>query len=221
MKEENRKIKVELKSSDSQLSTFGLKAKYSSATIEAGCDEAGRGALAGPVVAAAVVLPENFDNKLINDSKQISEKKRETLRIFIEEKALSWAVAFVDNNEIDKLNILNATYLAMHRAISRLSIVPNYLIIDGNRFLKYKNIKHTCIVKGDAKYVSIAAASILAKTHRDQFMRELHKQYPVYAWDKNKAYGTKQHREAIIKHGTTAYHRKSFRLIDKQLKIDF
>ncbi len=198
-----------------------LNLQYKKGVIEAGCDEAGRGALAGPVVAAAVIMPENFDNDLINDSKQLSKNKRDKLRIIIEQNALSWAVAFVDNVEIDKLNILNASYLAMHRAIEQLSIVPEHLIIDGNRFHKYKNIPHTCIVKGDAKYLSIAAASILAKTHRDEFMLKLHNEYPVYAWDKNKAYGTKQHREAIEQHNTSPYHRKTFRLINKQLKINF
>ncbi len=198
-----------------------LIVQYNKGMIEAGCDEAGRGALAGPVVAAAVIMPENFDNALINDSKQLSKNKRDNLRIIIEENALSWAVAFVDNLEIDKLNILNASYLAMHRAIEQLSILPEHLIIDGNRFQKYKNIPHTCIVKGDAKYLSIAAASILAKTHRDEFMLKLHNEYPVYSWDKNKAYGTKQHREAIEQYGTSPYHRKSFRLINRQLKINF
>ncbi len=195
--------------------------QYNKGMIEAGCDEAGRGALAGPVVAAAVIMPKNFDNNLINDSKQLSKNKRDSLRIIIEENAVSWAVAFVDNLEIDKLNILNASYLAMHKAIEQLSILPEHLIIDGNRFQKYKNIPHTCIVKGDAKYLSIAAASILAKTHRDEFMLKLHNEYPVYAWDKNKAYGTKQHRKAIEEYGTSPYHRKSFRLVNKQLKIDF
>ncbi len=196
-----------------------LKLKYSEAEPEAGCDEAGRGALAGPVVAAAVVLPNDFDNSLINDSKQMSENQRNSLRVIIEREALSWAVAFVDNEQIDKINILNATFLAMHKAIDNLSIRPAHLIIDGNRFRSYKNIAHTCIVKGDSKYMSIAAASILAKTHRDEFMRKLHEEYPVYAWDKNKAYGTKQHRLAIEKYGSSPYHRKSFKLIDKQLKL--
>ncbi len=198
-----------------------LKLKHSSADLEAGCDEAGRGALAGPVVAAAVIMPNNFENDLINDSKKLTASKRYKLRKIIEKEAISWAVAFVDNIEIDKINILNAAILAMHKAIDQLNVVPQHLIIDGNKFHKYKNIPHDCIVKGDAHYLSIAAASILAKTYRDDFMTKIHEEYPMYAWDKNKAYGTKLHREAINKYGTSPYHRKSFKLIDKQLKIDF
>ncbi len=198
-----------------------LKIKYKSDAIEAGCDEAGRGALAGPVVAAAVILPPDFDNDLINDSKQLSEKKRNILRKVIEETALSWSVAFVDNEEIDKINILNATYVAMHKAIAGLNQTPEHLIIDGNRFKKYNNIPHTCIVKGDSKYMSIAAASILAKTHRDEYMMQIHNEYPQYCWDKNKAYATKSHRDAISRYGSCCYHRKSFKLTDRQLKIDF
>lgn len=189
--------------------------------IEAGCDEAGRGCLAGPVVAAAVILPSLFYNEIINDSKQLTERKRLLLREVIEKEAISWAVAFVDNKEIDQINILNASYLAMHRAIEKLEVVPEHLIIDGNRFKKYQTIPHQCIVKGDSKYLSIAAASILAKTHRDEYMQKLHNEFPNYDWDKNKAYPTKKHRKAIAKFGLTPYHRKSFRLLDEQLKLDF
>jgi len=188
--------------------------------IEAGCDEAGRGCLAGPVVAAAVILPKGFTNHILNDSKQLTEKQREELRPIIEEQAIAWAVAFVDNNEIDKINILRASITAMHRAVDQLETKPQHLLIDGNRFYPYPNIKHTCVIKGDGKYLSIAAASVLAKTHRDEFMLELHKQYPQYYWDKNKGYPTKKHREGIVKTGTTPYHRITFKLLDEQLKLD-
>ncbi len=198
-----------------------LKLQYLSDKIEAGCDEAGRGSLAGPVVAAAVILPTTFTNDVINDSKQLTEKKRNELRTIIENEAISWSVAFVDNVEIDKLNIFKASYLAMHKAIKQLQIKPEHLLIDGNRFIKYNNIPHTCIVKGDSKYLSIAAASILAKTHRDEYMLKIHNEFPIYEWNKNKAYATKSHRAAIEKYGITKYHRKSFRLVDRQLKIDF
>jgi ribonuclease HII len=198
-----------------------LMSFYKDHVIECGCDEAGRGCLAGPVVAAAVIFPRDYKNGLINDSKILSEAKRDTLRISIENDALAWAVAFVDNTEIDQVNILNASILAMHRAIDQLKLVPGHIIVDGNRFKKYKEISHTCIVKGDSKYLSIAAASILAKTHRDEYMNALHQQFPVYGWDRNKAYATLEHRNAIVKNGITPYHRKSFRLIDDQLKILF
>lgn len=198
-----------------------LELFYKENCNEAGCDEAGRGCLAGPVVAAAVILPDNFNNELINDSKQLSETKRKKLRIIIENEAVSWAVAFVDNKEVDEINVLNASYLAMHRAIDKLTTQPEHLIIDGNRFNKYKNLAHKCIVKGDSKYMSIAAASILAKTHRDEYMEKIHNEFPMYDWNKNKAYPTKKHREAIAKHGITKYHRKSFRLLDEQLKLEF
>lgn len=197
-----------------------LKPYFKEGCIEAGCDEAGRGCLAGPVVAAAVILPKDFNNDLINDSKQLSEKKRMLLRNIIEKEALNWAVAFVDNTEVDEINVLNASYLAMHRAIEKLSELPEHLIIDGNRFKKFKDIPHHCVVKGDSKYLSIAAASILAKTHRDEYMEKIHQEYPDYDWNKNKAYPTKKHREAISKFGVTKYHRKSFRLLDDQLKLD-
>ncbi|MBN2261487.1 MAG: ribonuclease HII [Prolixibacteraceae bacterium] len=196
---------------------------YKQGIVEAGCDEAGRGCLAGPVVAAAVVLPENFDHPLLNDSKQLSEKQRDLLRPLIESQALAWAVGIVDNNEVDQINILNASFLAMHRAVDQLKITPQHLLIDGNRFKKYKNIEHLCVVKGDGKYMSIAAASVLAKTHRDSLMQQLHAQYPNYAWNKNKGYPTKDHRKAISIWGETQYHRKTFRLLPDavSLKIDF
>jgi ribonuclease HII len=196
---------------------------YKQGIVEAGCDEAGRGCLAGPVVAAAVVLPENFDHPLLNDSKQLSEKQRDLLRPLIESQALDWAVGIVDNNEVDQINILNASFLAMHRAVDQLKITPQHLLIDGNRFKKYKNIEHLCVVKGDGKYMSIAAASVLAKTHRDSLMQQLHAQYPNYAWNKNKGYPTKDHRKAISIWGETQYHRKTFRLLPDavSLKIDF
>lgn len=198
-----------------------LALKYASNKIEAGCDEAGRGCLAGPVVAAAVILPENFTNELLNDSKQLSEKQRDLLRPVIEQESLAWAVAFIDNHEIDRINILNASILAMHKALEQLSIRPEHIIVDGNRFKKYNNIPHQCIIKGDGKYMSIAAASILAKTHRDEYMKHLHEQFPVYNWAKNKGYPTKEHRLGIETSGPTGYHRLSFTLLDPQLKIQF
>lgn len=188
--------------------------------IEAGCDEAGRGCLAGPVVAAAVILPKDFKHELLNDSKKLSEKQRDKLRPIVEENALAWAVGFVDFDEIDKINILNASFLAMHRAVEQLEQIPEHLLIDGNRFKSYKNIDHTCVIKGDGKYLSIAAASILAKTHRDEYMQKMHEQYPVYAWDKNKGYPTKTHRQAIKEHGPSPIHRNSFRLLNEQLSLD-
>ena len=187
---------------------------------EAGCDEAGRGCLAGPVVAAAVILPEGFENELLNDSKQLTEKQRDALRPVVENEALAWAVAFIDNHEIDKLNILKASITAMHLAVDQLKVRPEHLLIDGNRFYPYPGIKHTCVIKGDGKYLSIAAASILAKTHRDEYMQKLHSEYPGYGWDRNKGYPTKSHRSAIASLGVTPYHRKTFRLLDEQLKLD-
>lgn len=198
-----------------------LELKYHSSLIEAGCDEAGRGCLAGPVFAAAVILPDNFHNELLNDSKQLSEKQREQLRPLIEQEALAWAVASVDNHEIDEINILNASILGMHRALDQLNVRPQHLIIDGNRFKKYEDIPHLCIVKGDGKYMSIAAASILAKTHRDEYMKHLHEQFPVYNWQQNKGYPTLEHRNKIKYYGITDFHRKSFNLADAQLKLDF
>ncbi len=181
--------------------------------IEAGCDEAGRGCLAGPVFAAAVILPPDYTNAALNDSKKISAKKRELLKEVIMRDALSWAVASLDHSEIDRINILNASIQAMHLAVKRLDIIPEHLLIDGNRFLPYPEIAHTCLVKGDARFLSIAAASILAKTFRDEYMLQLHTQYPNYSWDSNKGYPTAEHRQAIKKYGITPYHRKSFRLL--------
>ena len=170
-----------------------LELKYETDCIEAGCDEAGRGCLAGPVFAAAVILPDNFSNELLNDSKQLTEKQRYRLRSVIEQEALAWAVASVDNHEIDQINILNASILAMHRALDQLSVRPEHIIVDGNRFKKYGEIPHLCIVKGDGKYMSIAAASVLAKTHRDEYMKQLHEQFPVYNWKKNKKYFSRRY----------------------------
>lgn len=181
------------------------------ATIEAGCDEAGRGCLAGSVFAAAVILPNDFEHPLLNDSKQLSESQRNTLRVVIETSAIAWAVAAATPTEIDDINILNASFLAMHRAIEQLIIKPELLLIDGNRFKPYLGIAHQCIVKGDGKYYSIAAASILAKTHRDAYMLKLHEQHPQYDWNSNKGYPTKAHRAAIARHGITKYHRTSFK----------
>lgn len=190
--------------------------------IEAGCDEAGRGCLAGSVYAAAVILPSDYKNEMLNDSKKLTEKQRYELREIIQKDALSWAIGVVTPEEIDKINILNASFLAMHRAIDQLSIEPEHLLIDGNRFNKYKDIPHTTVVKGDGKYLSIAAASILAKTYRDDYMNRLHSEYPMYSWDKNKGYPTKKHREAIRLYGTSPYHRMSYNLLgDGQLSFDF
>lgn len=189
--------------------------------IEAGCDEAGRGCLAGSVFAAAVILPPDFKNDDLNDSKQLSEKKRYALRPVIEQEAIAWAVGIVTPEEIDRINILKASFLAMHRAIDQLKVRPEYLLIDGNRFTPYPDIKHTTVVKGDGKYLSIAAASILAKTYRDDYMNELAKEYPDYHWTENKGYPTKAHREAIRAIGITPYHRKTFTLLPEQLTLDF
>ncbi len=198
-----------------------LKSCFKQSIYEAGCDEAGRGCLAGPVFAAAVILPDNFFNPLLNDSKQLSEKQRNELRILIEEEAIDWALGIVTNTEIDEINILNASYLAMHRALDALKVTPQHIIIDGNRFNAYKNIPHQCIVKGDGKYFSIAAASVLAKTYRDEYMQKLDKQYPQYLWCQNKGYPTKTHRQAIKQHGTTPHHRMTFKLFEQQYSIDF
>ena len=187
--------------------------------IEAGCDEAGRGCLAGPVFAAAVILPEGYCNELLNDSKKLTEHRRDQLRTIIERDALAWAVAVVTAEEIDHINILNASFLAMHRAVDALTVRPEHLLIDGNRFKPYHDTPHTCIVKGDGKMMSIAAASILAKTHRDEFMARIHEEFPQYAWNINKGYPTKAHRAAISQYGPSPYHRKSFRLLDTQLSL--
>ncbi len=187
--------------------------------IEAGCDEAGRGCLAGAVFAAAVILPPDFSNEQLNDSKQLSEKRRYALRPLIQREALAWAVGIVTPEEIDRINILNASFLAMHRAVDQLKIRPQHLLIDGNRFNPYAGIPHTTVVKGDGKYLSIAAASVLAKTYRDDYMNELAAQYPGYHWLENKGYPTKAHREAIRQLGVTPYHRRSFALLPKQLSL--
>lgn len=188
--------------------------------IEAGCDEAGRGCLAGPVTAAAVILPPHFSNDLINDSKQLTEHQRDALRPIIEREAVAWAVAMVDPAEIDRINILNASILAMHRAISQLKVRPEALLIDGNRFKPYPGIPHTTIVKGDSKMMCIAAASILAKTHRDEYMRRIASEYPQYGWDKNKGYPTRDHRAAIAEFGASPYHRMSFKLLKQPSLFD-
>ena len=188
--------------------------------LEAGCDEAGRGCLAGPVFAAAVILPEGFSHEILNDSKQLSEIQRNELRPIIESSALAWSVGIVYPNEIDEINILNASFLAMHRAILSLSIQPEFLLIDGNRFNPLTGYNHKCIIKGDGKYLSIAAASVLAKTHRDEHMEKLHQDYPAYLWNSNKGYPTKAHRDAILSDGPCEHHRKSFRLLPDAVQGD-
>ncbi|MCC6690568.1 MAG: ribonuclease HII [Bacteroidia bacterium] len=198
-----------------------LKSYFHKRLVEAGCDEAGRGCLSGPVFAAAVIFPKNFKNKLLNDSKQLSDSRRKELRPIIENEAIAYAVAMVGVAEIDSINILNASFLAMHKAIGLLKVMPQLLLIDGNRFAPYNNIPHKCIIKGDGKYLSIAAASVLAKTYRDDYMDELHEKFPEYHWHENKGYGTLKHRMAIEQFGPTEHHRKSFRLLPDQLKFSF
>lgn len=199
-----------------------LKSHYYEGLIEAGCDEAGRGCLAGCVYAAAVILPTNYKNDLLNDSKKLSAKKRYALRKIIERDALAWAVGIVTPEEIDKINILNASFLAMHRALDQLKMRPEAIIVDGNRFTPYQDLPFTTIVKGDGKYLSIAAASILAKTYRDDYMLSLAEKYPQYDWQSNMGYPTKKHREAIRQYGITPFHRKSYNLLgDEQLSFDF
>lgn len=193
-----------------------LSAYYQEKLLEAGCDEAGRGCYAGPVFAAAVILPKDFYHPLLNDSKKVNEKNRLILKEVIEANAIAWAVAKIDHDEIDKINILKASIKAMHLAIKQLDTTPEYLLIDGNRFQKYLQIPHQCVVKGDGKYASIAAASILAKTHRDAFMMKLHKKFPSYNWASNKGYGTLDHRNAIAEIGLCKYHRKSFSILPKE-----
>lgn len=190
-----------------------MKLKYQSTFIEAGCDEAGRGCLAGPVFAAAVILPDDFHHPLLNDSKKLSEKQRDALRPFIEEHAIAWAVGSVDEQKIDEINILNASFLAMHLAIQQLKCKPELLLIDGNRFNPYPGINHVCVVKGDRKFASIAAASVLAKTYRDEHITKLAREFPIYHWESNKGYPTKSHRLSIAENGPCKYHRKSFRLL--------
>lgn len=199
----------------SKLKSFLFKDK-----IEAGCDEAGRGCLAGPVVAAAVILPHDFKNDLLNDSKKLSHSQRNKLRPIIEKEALAWAVSFVSPVEIDEINILNASFLAMKNAVNQLTTTPEHLLIDGNRFNAHESIPHTCIIKGDGKFLNIAAASILAKTYRDEYMENIHNDFPFYNWKKNKGYPTKEHRNAILTHGTCEYHRNSFTLLPaEQLRL--
>ena len=199
-----------------------LKSCYNEGVVEAGCDEAGRGCLAGAVYAAAVILPPDYKNELLNDSKQLTERRRYQLREEIERDAVAWAVGVVNPDEIDKINILNASILAMHRALDQLTVRPQAVIVDGNRFRPYRDLPCTTIVKGDGKYLSIAAASILAKTYRDDYMLRLAEEYPMYDWKKNKGYPTLKHREAIRQHGTTPYHRMSYRLLgNEELSLDF
>ena len=198
-----------------------LKNNFKAGIVEAGCDEAGRGCLAGPVAAAAVILPPDFKDNRLNDSKKLTEKVRYELRSIIESASICFKVAFVDNHEIDKINILKASIIAMHKALDGLEQLPQHIIVDGNRFYPFRKIPHTCIVKGDSEYLSIAAASVLAKTYRDDFMNDLDLKFPQYNWKSNKGYPTKDHREAIVKHGATEYHRKSFKLLEKQMEIKF
>lgn len=197
-----------------------LKLNYSSLKLECGTDEAGRGCLAGPVTAAAVILPGNFKNAVLNDSKQLSEKKRVLLKPIIETEALTFAFTHVFEEEIDSINILNASILAMQRSITKLNPVPEFIIVDGNRFKPLNDIPFETIIKGDGKFMSIAAASVLAKTYRDEYMDAIHEEFPMYNWKQNKGYPTKEHREAIRKYGVTKYHRKSFRLLPEQLKLE-
>ena len=197
-----------------------LASNYSGFSLEAGTDEAGRGCLSGPVVAAAVILPIDFTHPFLNDSKQLSEKKRAQLRPFIEENALAFAVSFVWQDEVDKINVLQASITGMHRSIEMLQIEPEYIIVDGNKFNSYRDIPHKTIVKGDAKYLSIAAASVLAKAYRDEYMEKIHKEFPMYNWKKNKGYPTKEHRNGIREFGITKYHRKTFKLLPEQLMLE-
>ncbi|PQJ79374.1 ribonuclease HII [Polaribacter porphyrae] len=197
-----------------------LKLNYSGFSLEAGTDEAGRGCLSGPVVAAAVILPENFAHPFLNDSKQLSEKKRALLRPIIEQEALAFGVSFVWQKEVDAINVLQASLTGMHRSIEALKVLPEFIIVDGNKFKNYKDIPHKTIVKGDSKYMSIAAASVLAKTYRDEYMEKIHNDFPAYNWKKNKGYPTKEHRNAIREFGATIHHRKSFKLLPEQLKLE-
>lgn len=197
-----------------------LDSNFSGLLLEAGTDEAGRGCLAGPVVAAAVILPKDFSHPLLNDSKQLSEKNRQLLKPIIEEKAIAYAVSFVFQDEVDKINVLQASITGMHRAIEALEVTPEFIIVDGNKFRNYKEIPHKTIVKGDAKYLSIAAASVLAKTYRDEYMKKIHHEFFEYNWQKNKGYPTKEHRDAIRKFGATLHHRKSFKLLPEQFKLE-
>jgi len=214
-------IKAKVKIKKAKVKKDKLQLFLQEGRLEAGCDEAGRGCLAGPVFAAAVILPANFENEMLNDSKKLTEKQRYALRPIIEQQALAFAVGIVDNFEIDRINILNASFLAMHRAIAQLSLVPEHLLIDGNRFTAYPGISHTCIIKGDGKYLPIAAASVLAKTYRDDYMVAIHQEFPQYNWLKNKGYPTLYHRNLVRKIGITPYHRKSFANQADELRLDF
>jgi ribonuclease HII len=196
-----------------------LKPYHKKRKNEAGCDEAGRGCFAGPVFAAAVILPKDFYHPELNDSKQLTAEQREMLRVYIEKHALYYAVSMVDNDEIDMINILRASFKAMHLSLDKLAVKPSLILVDGNRFTSWRNVKHTCIIKGDGIYASIAAASVLAKTYRDYYMRQLHQEFPQYNWNQNKGYGTPEHRRAIEQHGLCKYHRKSFNIISAQLEI--
>ena len=198
-----------------------LKLKINQQLIECGTDEAGRGCLAGPVTAAAVILPNNFKNNILTDSKQLSEKKRKLLKLIIEEQSVTFGVSHIMMNKIDRINILNASILAMKKSIKSLATKPQHIAVDGNRFKSFNNIPFTCIIKGDSKYLHIAAASILAKTYRDAYMTQIHNEFPMYNWKKNKGYPTREHREAIKKFGITKYHCKSFRLLPEQYHLDF
>ena len=198
-----------------------LKLKINQQLIECGTDEAGRGCLAGPVTAAAVILPDNFKNNILTDSKQLSEKKRKLLKLIIEEQSVTFGVSHIMMNKIDRINILNASILAMQKSIKSLATKPQHIAVDGNRFKSFNNIPFSCIIKGDSKYLHIAAASILAKTYRDAYMSQIHNEFPMYNWKKNKGYPTREHREAIKKFGITKYHRKSFRLLPEQYHLDF
>ena len=198
-----------------------LKPYFKEGILEAGCDEAGRGCLAGPVFAAAVILPADFENPVLNDSKKLTSKQRDQLRLIIEEEAIAWEVAMVSNLDIDEINILNASFHAMNLAVLKLRIKPEHLLIDGNRFRTRLQIPYTCFVKGDGRFASIAAASVLAKTHRDEYMNRIHSEFPFYGWNRNKGYPTSGHRKAIREFGISIYHRKSFRLLNEQLELEF
>ena len=198
-----------------------LKSYYQEVFVEAGCDEAGRGCYAGPVFAAAVILPKDFYHPELNDSKQLTREQRDTLKIYVEQNAIAWSVAMIDNEEIDTINILKASFKAMHAALDKLPVQPELLLIDGNRFTPYGKMQHHCIIKGDGIYASIAAASVLAKTYRDAYMRNLHKEFPYYNWKSNKGYGTLEHRKAIDEFGLCKYHRKSFNIDPMQIEIEF
>jgi len=198
-----------------------LKPFHTAGVVEAGCDEAGRGCLAGPVYAAAVILPPEFSNPILDDSKKLNARTRDLLREVVEREALSFAVGVVNEQDIDQMNILNASILAMHRAVEKLNAEPGFILVDGNRFKPFREIPHSCIIKGDGIFASIAAASILAKTHRDEHMESLHLKYPMYGWNRNKGYPTKEHRKAILEHGPTEYHRRSFKLLDDQMNLAF